>query len=67
MGWDTSFEEDWYGYKLREKKYEIKDLREFAAKVKKVAKFYGASLLGITKINDQRIYKNGGKRFNGRF
>ena len=47
---DTSFEEDWYGYKLREQKYEIKNPAEFATKVKKVARFYGASLVGITKI-----------------
>ncbi|GAI63354.1 putative reductive dehalogenase (rdhA), partial [marine sediment metagenome] len=64
---DTSFEEDWYGYKLREQKYRIKDLEEFTAKVKKVARFYGASLVGITKINEKWIYKNAGKRANGQF
>jgi len=64
---DTSFEEDWYGYKLREEKYQIRDLAEFTAKVKKVARFYGASLVGITKINEKWIYKNAGKRSNGQF
>ena len=64
---DTSFEEDWYGYKLREQKYQIKDLAEFTAKVKKVAKFYGVSLVGITKINEKWIYKNAGKRSDGKF
>lgn len=64
---DTSFEEDWYGYKLREQKYQIKDLEEFTAKVKKVARFYGASLVGVTKINEKWIYKNAGKRANGQF
>jgi len=64
---DTSFEEDWYGYKLREQKYQIKGLAEFTAKVKKVARFYGASLVGITKINEKWIYRNSGKRSNGQF
>ncbi len=64
---DTSFDEDWYGYKLREKKYKIKNLEEFTARVKKVAKFYGASLVGIAKINEKWIYKNAGKRFDGKF
>ncbi len=64
---DTSFEEDWYGYKLREQPCQIKDLAEFTAKVKKVARFYGASLVGITKINKKWIYKNAGKRANGQF
>jgi len=32
---DTSFDEDWYGYKLREKKYKIKNLEEFTVRVKK--------------------------------
>jgi len=64
---DTSFEEDWYGYKLREKKYQIKDLADFTNRVKKVARFYGASLVGITKINEKWIYKNAGKRSNGQF
>lgn len=64
---DTSFEEDWYGYKLREKKCTIKDIIEFTAKVKKVAKFYGASLVGITEVNNNWIYKNAGKRLNGKF
>ena len=63
---DTS-RPDWYGYKLREKKYTIKDMIEFTAKVKKVAKFYGASLVGITEVNNNWIYKNEGKKFNGKF
>jgi len=59
---DTSFEEDWYGYKLREIKYDIKDIEKFTKKVKKVAKFYGASLVGITEVNQKWIYKKSAKR-----
>lgn len=55
---DTSFEEDWYGYKLREIKYKISDIQDFTDKVKKVAKFYGASLVGITEIDKHWLYKN---------
>ena len=64
---DTSFDEDWYGYKLREKKYKIKNPEKFTNEVKKVTKFYGASLVGIAKINEKWIYKNAGKRFDGKF
>ena len=68
---DTSFEEDWYGYKLREQKYQIKDLAEFTTKVKKVARFYGASLVGVTKVNEKWIYhraaKSSAKRFLGSY
>ena len=64
---DISFDEDWYGYKLREKKYEVKDLEEFTFRVKKVAKFYGASLVGVTKIDDKWLYQSIGKRYNGEF
>jgi len=59
---DISFEEDWYGYKLREQKYQIKDLLEFTTKVKKVARFYGASLVGMTKLDEKWIYQRAAKR-----
>ena len=64
---DVSYDEDWYGYKLREKKYKITNLKNFTDRVKKVAKFYGASLVGVTKVNDKWIYKTIGKRSNGKF
>ncbi len=64
---DTSFEEDWYGYKLREQKYQIKDLAEFTVKVKKVAKFYGASLVGIAKLDEKWIYQKAAKRSARKF
>ncbi|HDK26748.1 MAG TPA: 4Fe-4S dicluster domain-containing protein [Candidatus Atribacteria bacterium] len=64
---DTSFEEDWYGYKLRERKYQIKDPIEFTAKVKKVARFYGASLVGITKLDEKWIYQKAAKRSAQKF
>jgi len=63
---DTSFEEDWYGYKLRENKYKVTDLREFTNRVKKVSKFFGASLVGVTDANDKWIYKTIAKRSNGK-
>ncbi len=64
---DTSSEEDWYGYRLRKIKYKINDLVEFTAKVKKVAKIYGASLVGITEVNHHWIYKTSAKRLNGQY
>ena len=62
---DTSFDEDWYGYKLRERKYEVRNLRVFTNRLKKVAKFYGASLVGVSEIDDKWVYKTVGKRVNG--
>jgi len=56
---DTSLDEDWYGYGLRENKYKIEDSVEFTDKVKKVASYYGASLVGITKVDKKWIYKTG--------
>lgn len=56
---DISLKEDWYGYCLREEKYEISNPSNFTAKVKKIARFYGASSVGITRINDKWIYKTG--------
>ena len=64
---DVSFEEDWYGYKIRKEKYEINDPKIFTDQVKKVAKFYGATLVGIADLDDKWIYKTAGKRFNGKF
>jgi epoxyqueuosine reductase len=64
---DTSFQEDWYGYRLREKKYEIRNIVDFTEKVKKVAKFYGASLVGISEANDYWIYKSAAKRSNDQY
>ncbi len=64
---DILFEEDWYGYKLREQKYQIKNIAEFTTKVKKVARFYGASLVGVTKVNEKWIYHRAAKRSAKRF
>lgn len=64
---DTSFEEDWYGNKLRVQKYQIKDPEEFTAKLKKVARFYGASLVGITKLDEKWIYQKAAKRSEQKF
>ncbi len=55
---DTSIREDWYGYKIREKKYEVKDIGEFTKRVKKVARFYGAQLVGIADVDEKWLYKD---------
>ena len=64
---DTSVQEDWYGYKLRENKYQISDKKEFTAKVKKVAKYYGASLVGISKLDKKWLYRTKAKRSGSHF
>jgi len=48
-----------YGTEWVKSKYEIKDPQTFTQKIKKTAKFYGASLVGITDINENWIYKTG--------
>ena len=50
---------DFYGTNWTKPKYEIEDIAEFTNKVKKAAEFYGASLVGITDIDDKWIYKTG--------
>jgi reductive dehalogenase len=50
---------DFYGTNWTKPKYKIKDNIEFTDKVKKVAKFYGASLVGITNIDKKWVYKTG--------
>ena len=50
---------DFYGTNWTKPKYEIEDITEFTNKVKKAAEFYGASLVGITDIDDKWIYKTG--------
>jgi len=55
---DTTIREDWYGYEIRRKKYNIEDLKEFTKKIKKVAKFYGASLVGIASLDTKWLYKD---------
>ncbi len=61
---DISFAEDWYGYKLREIKYKIKDIEEFTNKIKKAAQFYGASLVGITQIDERWVYKSSARKID---
>ncbi len=55
---DTSIREDWYGYEIRKKKYNIDNLQEFTKKVKKVARFFGASLVGVAPLNEKWLYKD---------
>jgi reductive dehalogenase len=51
-----------YGVNWMKNKYPIEDLNRFTSKVKRAAKLYGASLVGITDINEKWIYKTGFKR-----
>lgn len=61
----ASLDNDWYGG-LRESKYKIEDPMGFTDKVKKIARYYGASLVGITKVDEKWIYKTGvSTRSNG--
>jgi len=48
-----------YGTEWLKERYEIKDPHTFTTKIKKIAQFYGASLVGITEINENWIYKTG--------
>ena len=48
-----------YGTNWMESKLKINDQQYFTQQIKKVAKFFGASLVGITNVNEKWIYKNG--------
>jgi len=48
-----------YGGDWMQAKYEIENPKTFTQQVKKVAKFFGASLVGIAKVNEKWIYKTG--------
>ncbi|MFX0011620.1 MAG: reductive dehalogenase [Candidatus Hermodarchaeota archaeon] len=48
-----------YGVDWMREKYPVIDLKTFTAKVKKAAKFYGASLVGIANVDTKWIYKTG--------
>ncbi|MFW9773824.1 MAG: hypothetical protein ACFFEO_16860, partial [Candidatus Thorarchaeota archaeon] len=48
-----------YGLDWMKIKYQIKDPKDFTLILKKAAKFYGASLVGVTDINEKWIYKTG--------
>ncbi|MFX1496395.1 MAG: reductive dehalogenase [Promethearchaeota archaeon] len=48
-----------YGLNWIRKRYEITNPQDFSLILKKVAKFYGASLVGITEVNEKWIYKSG--------
>ena len=60
FAWDreAGFKGD-YGPNWHKSKHEIVDQKLFADKVKKVAKFFGGSLVGITEINLKWIYATG--------
>nr|WPM93804.1 reductive dehalogenase [uncultured prokaryote] len=48
-----------YGRNWTKSQYEIKKVEEFTRKIKGLTKFYGASLVGITDINKNWIYRTG--------
>jgi len=48
-----------YGTGWTSKKYEIDDVDSFTHKLKIIAKHFGASLVGITDINNKWIYRTG--------
>jgi len=48
-----------YGINWMKSKYIIEDSKSFTNYIKKVAKFYGASLVGIADVNEKWIYKTG--------
>ncbi len=51
-----------YGVNWMKSKYVIEDSKILTKYIKKAAKFYGASLVGIADVNDKWIYKTGFKR-----
>ena len=48
-----------YGVEWMREKYPIKDKNAFTRKLKKAARFYGASLVGVADINEKWVYKTG--------
>ncbi|KKL71299.1 hypothetical protein LCGC14_2096310 [marine sediment metagenome] len=48
-----------YGINWMKSKYLIENSKNFTDIIKKIAKFYGASLVGITDVNEKWIYKTG--------
>ena len=50
---------DFYGTNWTKPKFQIENLTDFTHKVKKVAKFYGASLVGATDVDEKWIYRTG--------
>jgi epoxyqueuosine reductase len=48
-----------YGINWMTSKYMIEDWKNFTNYIKKVAKFYGSSLVGIANVNEKWIYKTG--------
>jgi reductive dehalogenase len=51
-----------YGTDWIKSKYLIEDTKYITNSIKKAAKFYGASLVGIANVNEKWIYKTGFKR-----
>ncbi|MFX1408110.1 MAG: 4Fe-4S dicluster domain-containing protein [Promethearchaeota archaeon] len=48
-----------YGTNWMESKFIINDQKSFTQQIKKAAKFFGGSIVGITDINENWIYKKG--------
>ncbi len=56
-----------YGWEdeVNPQKYKIEDPAEMSERIKKVARFYGADLVGITKIDPRWVYENYFEPFTG--
>ncbi|MFW9969214.1 MAG: reductive dehalogenase [Candidatus Odinarchaeota archaeon] len=48
-----------YGINWMKSEYKIEDMKIFSNYIKKVAKFYGGSLVGIANVDEKWIYKTG--------
>ncbi len=53
-----------YGINWMKSKYKIEDRKIFTQSIKKAAKFYGASLVGVANVNENWVYKSGFVRPN---
>jgi reductive dehalogenase len=51
-----------YGVNWMKSKYPIENKQNFTSYIKKAAKFYGASIVGIADVNEKWTYKTGFKR-----
>ena len=66
FSWDRSEDIDiGYGIGWMKPKLEIKDKNLITQQIKKAAKFFGASLVGIADVNDKWIFKAGFVRPSG--
>jgi len=58
FSWDQLTDANSVMKKPKLKRYLIKDKKKMTGKIKKIAKKYGASLVGVTRINHDWVYSN---------